>query len=308
MVNIFIVGCIAIFGLLIGSFIGAQIWRLRARQLEQDKKEGYAIDKKEFKRLSPLLNKSLKADRSRCLSCHHELAALDLIPLFSWVSTGGKCRYCKHRIGAFEPLIELGTALLFVAVYLALPQYQIGFGDWEVVGWLFIASILVALFVYDLKWFLLPDRIVFPLIGLAALTAIGRILISKDGLMTAYDILGSVAILSGLYFLLYIYSRYRNGEDRTWVGFGDVKLNLALGLLLASWQLAFLTVFLANFIGLVVILPALLTKKLTMKTQVPFGPLLIVGFFISLFWGQAIINWYVGMNSGLSSMLLMSMI
>lgn len=308
MVNVYLLIAVGLLGLVTGSFAGAQVWRLRARQLRDDRKEGYDVDKHEFKKLAPLVAISFKKDRSRCLSCGHELKPKDLIPVISWISTKGKCRYCKHSIGVFEPLIEIATAVLFVLLYVSFSQFSIGLGDWEIIAWLIATTALIILFVYDLKWFLLPDRIVFPLIGLGVLIAGVRIAISADPLAATYDTLASIGVLSGIYFLLYAYSRYKNGEDRTWVGFGDVKLNLALGLLLGSWQLAFLTIFLANLIGVLVILPALVTKKLTMKTQIPFGPLLILGFIISLFYGNFIIEWYIGFNAGLSAIMIMLML
>lgn len=308
MVNFFFLATVGLIGLIAGSFAGAQVWRLRARQLREDKKQGYEVDKQELKQLIPLVKNSFRKDRSQCLSCNHELKVRDLIPVLSWVSTRGRCRYCKHRIGVFEPLIEIGTAGLFMLLYVQFSQFGIGLGEWEIILWLIAATALVILFVYDLKWYLLPDRIVFPLIGLSILIAGTKIATSPDLFVALYDTLASVGVLSGLYFLLYVYSRYKNGEDRTWVGFGDVKLNLALGLFLGSWQLAFLTVFLANLIGVLVILPALLTKKLTMKTQIPFGPLLILGFFISLLYGNLIIDWYVGFNTDLSSIITMLML
>ena len=78
-----------IFGLLgaiFGSFVGAQVWRLRARQLKEDQQAGEKVDKKEMKRLSHLLKKNVRSDRSRCLHCSHVLAWYDLIPLVSWLS------------------------------------------------------------------------------------------------------------------------------------------------------------------------------------------------------------------------------
>ena len=91
----------------------------------------------------------------------------------------------------------------------------------------------------------------------------------------------------------------------TWVGFGDVKLGLALGLFLADWQLGFLTLFLANLIGTLIVLPGLLTKKLSRKTMVPFGPLLILGFFISLFIGGPLISGYIELTNSLVNQTLM---
>jgi len=105
---------VGFLGAILGSFAGAQIWRLRARQLMEDKKAGEKVNQKELKKLSPLIKKISK-DRSRCLSCGHELKWCDLIPVVSWVAGLGRCRYCKAFIGWTEILLELVMAGLFVA-------------------------------------------------------------------------------------------------------------------------------------------------------------------------------------------------
>src|SRR6476661_6297359 len=104
---------ITVIGLVMGSFAGAQVWRLRARQLVEDSSNGESVDSHELKRLRPLTGRKTSEDRSQCLSCGHTLAWYDLVPLASWASTQGKCRYCKKPIGKFEPFIEIGTALIF---------------------------------------------------------------------------------------------------------------------------------------------------------------------------------------------------
>jgi len=290
----------AFLGLVFGSFAGAQVWRLRARQLEQDKKQGEEYDRAELKRLRPLLESKTANDRSRCLHCHHTLAWYDLIPLASWLSTGGKCRYCKKPIGRFEPLMEVGTAALFIAFY----HYWVTFGNvgefWiGLLLWMVMLVLFVILFAYDFKWFLLPDVIMLPLIGLSLVyTAIG-VGMAHDPLGVVVSTAVSVGILSGIYLALWLVSR------GAWVGFGDVKLGLALGLLLMDWQLAFVALVLANLIGTVIVVPGLISGKLSRETQVPFGPLLIAGFFIALFWGQAILNWYNDMSMWLTNTMLM---
>ncbi len=281
-----------IFGLFFGSFAGATVWRLRARQLVADKKAGEKVNTKELRKLESLTKATLANDRSRCLHCSHTLAWYDLIPLVSWVSTAGKCRYCRKSIGLFEPAIELGTAIIFFLTTQFIVQTHQGSGVLLLV-WLAISLGLVILFAYDAKWFLLPDVIMMPLLGLAVVVSLLDILGRSDVLHAALNCFGSVMLLGGLYFILYSYSRWRFGEDKTWVGFGDVKLGLVLGLLLGDWQLAFIALFAANAIGVIVVLPSLMTKKLSMTARVPFGPLLIVGFFIALFFGHAIINWYL---------------
>lgn len=292
MTELLMIIMLGVLGLILGSFAGATVWRLRARQLVEDKKSGEKVNAKELKRLKPLVQ-SVRDDRSRCLHCGHSLAWYDLVPLVSWLSTKGKCRYCKQSIGVFEPLIELGTATALILLALYWPQ--LGYGDsWALfVAWIVAIVMLVILFAYDSKWFLLPNVVMFPLIGVSAAIALVHTVGSSDIAGATFELVFSVAILSGIYWLLYQYSRWRNGEGGTWVGYGDVKLGLALGLLIADWRLAVLTLFLANLIGVIIVLPGLLTKKLSAKAHIPFGPLLIAGFFIALFWGQLIIDWYL---------------
>lgn len=278
-----------LLGLCMGSFAGATVWRLRARQVVEDKKAGEAYDDDEHKMLLPLTRATLVSDRSRCLHCGHALAWYDLLPLVSWISTGGRCRYCHKPIGRFEPTIELLMAIafgLFTYHWVSVNGLNPASGAILIV-WLAAITLLGILFAYDLKWFLLPDVVMFTLIGVSLVIAALTFLL--HGGITNADIattVGSVLILGGLYFVLWLISK---GQ---WVGFGDVKLGVALGLLLADWELAFLTLFLANLVGTLVVLPGLLRGALSRKTQVPFGPLLIIGFALSLLFGHAVIHWY----------------
>jgi prepilin signal peptidase PulO-like enzyme (type II secretory pathway) len=277
---------LAVLGLCLGSFAGATVWRLRARQLVQDKAEGETVDGEEYKKLLPLTKASLTEDRSRCLHCGHELAWYDLLPLISWVSTGGKCRYCHKKIGAFEPLIELGAAVFFVGSYLLWPSLHTSVEVILFILWLTSGVLLAMLFAYDLKWFLLPNRLIFPLIGVGAIVAGIRLVTTPDSMDAFINLGAAVVILSGLYFILWWVSKGR------WIGFGDIKLGLGLALLLGDWQLAFLVLFLANFIGCVIVLPGLLSGRMTRTTHVPFGPLLIIGFVASVLFGHFILQWY----------------
>jgi prepilin signal peptidase PulO-like enzyme (type II secretory pathway) len=280
------VSVLALLGLILGSFAGASVWRLRARQLVEDKAEGEEYDKKELKRLVPLTKTSFKTDRSRCLHCNVSLQWYDLLPLVSWISMGGKCRYCKKSIGVFEPIIEVGTAALLVSFYLYWVQVAMLDVGLLFIVWIIALVLLVILFAYDAKWFLLPDVIMFPFIGLSLIISFQAILVSENGLQSVASTAGSVAIFSGLYLVLWLVSR------GAWIGFGDVKLGLGLGLLLGDWKLAFLALFLSNLIGLGAVLPGLLSKKLSSKAHIPFGPFMILGFLVTLYFGVSIYNWY----------------
>jgi leader peptidase (prepilin peptidase)/N-methyltransferase len=288
MEHILIIIGLALMGLVLGSFCGATVWRLRARQLEEDKDAGEKIDQKEYSRLKKILKKPTTEDRSICLHCHHQLAWYDLLPLVSWVALRGKCRYCHRPIGVMEPLIELGTALFFIASYVWWPlpldsPLQIT----QLVLWLIAGVGLVILTAYDIRWFLLPNRVVYPVLVLAGVSALLHIIQAPDVGAAVLSLVWACAILSGLYFVLYLVSK------GSWIGFGDIKLGLVLALLVADWQLAFLTLFLANVIGCLVVLPGLGTKKFNRYTRIPFGPMLIAGCFIAMLFGERIITWYL---------------
>ena len=157
----FVVLSLVLLGLAGGSFAGAQVWRLRLEQLRLDKKRHQELKKqsklstsekeelaeltaegaernKQLRRLKSISTKKLSDDRSRCLDCGHKLALLDLLPLVSWLRTGGKCRYCKSKIGYFEPLIELGLATFFVASFYLWP-FELD--TWQAVA-MFVAWVL----------------------------------------------------------------------------------------------------------------------------------------------------------------------
>ncbi len=287
MTTIIIIVGLALFGLVLGSFAGATVWRLRARQLVADKKAGEPVDHKEYIQLKKLASEKVSKDRSRCLHCGYELKWFDLMPLVSWLSLKGKCRNCRKPIGRMEPLIELGTAVFFVASFLFWPvELASGLQIAIFVIWLVSGVGLAILFAYDAKWFLLPDRVNFAIIGLGLVSAILMIIASHDVIGAIVSVLGSVAILSGLYFVLYIASKGR------WIGFGDIKLGLGLGLLLADWKLAIIALFFANLIGCFIVIPLMITGKLKRDSRVPFGPLLIAGAIVTKLVGVTIAEFY----------------
>lgn len=279
---------LVLFGAVFGSFAGAQVWRLRAKQLQADKKAKEPYDRKEYKRLKKLMGKKVREDRSQCLECGYELKWYDLVPIVSWLSLGGRCRNCKHSIGKFELLMELGVVAFFVLSYIFWPG---GINDGlqlaHFILWLVAGVIMAVLFAYDFKWFLLPDRYTI------ALAAVGLAIVgvtvaqSQDVTATLLGAGGAVLVLSGLYGLLFAVSKGR------WVGFGDVKLGLGLALLLANWQLALVALFLANLIGCLVVLPLMATKKLKRNAHVPFGPMLISATIVTWFIGWPILEAYL---------------
>lgn len=287
--TILIAGALLLLGVVLGSFAGAQVWRVRARQLRTDKQTGHPYDKHEWRQLRVLLQGTVRDDRSRCLQCGHVLAWYDLLPVVSWLSTGGRCRYCQQFIGWFELVMELvlgvGLALSYLVWPWALPASSLLFAVWVVV-----ALVLMILAAYDAKWQLLPDPLNYGLMALGALFVLVRMTTLHD--VDFVSLTGAVALLAGLYGGLYAISR------GAWIGFGDVKLCVGLALLLGDWHLAFMTLFFSNMLGCIIVLPGLARGQLNTRSQVPFGPLLIIGCVISLLFGGSILRALVALPLG----------
>jgi len=274
-------------GLCLGSFAGATVWRLRARQLVADKKNGEHVDHKEFLRLKSLSTVKVTKDHSHCLHCGYQLKWYDLIPLVSWLTLRGRCRECRKPIGIMEPLIEFGTAAFFVASYAFWPLPLESTIDIALlVVWLVAGVGLAILFAYDTKWFLLPDKVNIAVIALGGISVILAAILSTEPVTVLLNALGAVGVLSGIYLVLYLISKGR------WIGFGDIKLGLGLGLLVGDWRLAILGLFLANLIGCLIVIPLMVTGKLKRDSHVPFGPLLIAGAIIAKLFGTALIELY----------------
>ncbi len=264
---------VGFLGLSLGSFVNALVWRIH----EQSK-----LGAKKSKRARDL---SVMKGRSMCPHCHHVLAPLDLVPLFSWLGLGGKCRYCHKPIGWQYPVVELSLAVLFIVSYVFWPSAPLE-GAHELIrfgAWLVILTGFMALVVYDIKWMLLPNRIVYPLIVLAALLAAYNLLTATY----SWSGLGlSVAIAGGIFYLLFTVS------DGRWIGGGDVKLGALIGLALGDPYLAFFTLFLASMLGTLVVVPGLALKKVSARSRIPFGPFLIVAAIAVKLFGAAVITWY----------------
>jgi leader peptidase (prepilin peptidase)/N-methyltransferase len=249
-------------GLCMGSFVNALVWRIHK--------------KKDW----------VKA-RSQCVHCGHQLAAKDLVPVFSWLALRGRCHYCHKPISAQYPLVELAGGAVFALSYIFWPQ---PFFDGQVVvfvTWLIASVGLLALFVYDLRWMLLPSKIIYPT---AAVAAAGRLIyligFEQHKLHALWWWILSIAAASGIFLLLFMIS---SGK---WIGYGDVRLGLITGTLLANPAHSLLMIFIASVIGTLFILPAVAAGRKNLTAKLPFGPFLIAATAITLLFGESLINWY----------------
>jgi prepilin signal peptidase PulO-like enzyme (type II secretory pathway) len=255
-----------ILGICLGSFINALTWRLH--------------EKKDW----------VKA-RSQCPNCGHTLASMDLIPIISWLALRGRCRYCGRPISKQYPLVEVTTGLIFALSYIYWPA-EISDPGQKILITTWLASLvgLIALLVYDLRWMLLPNKLIYPTLAVAgAGQALYLILYASDKPIFLLNWFFSVVIASGLFFLLFIIS------EGKWIGFGDVRLGLITGTLLHLPSKSLLMIFLASILGLLFVLPSLLRGKRNLMARLPFGPFLIVSTVICLLFGTSFINWYVGL-------------
>ena len=266
---------LVIVGLCGGSFVNALVWRLH----EQAKAKNYKLSKNS-KQLSILKGHSM------CPNCRHQLAALDLVPVFSWLWLKGKCRYCHKPISAQYPVVELLTATLFLLSYVFWPGSFSALGTSLFIFWLIFLTGLVALAVYDLKWYLLPDRLIYPLLLVSLVQAVVLVCYASSPAHQLTSLLLSFIVGGGIFYAIFQVSAGK------WIGGGDVKLGALLGLILASPSLMLLTIFIASLLGTLLALPMMAVGKFKRTTKVPFGPFLIIGAIITQLFGVSLINWY----------------
>jgi len=272
-----IIALLGVLGLIFGSFVNALVWRL----YEQEK----LADKKGEKTAERRRELSITKGRSMCPNCGHELAAKDLVPVVSWVMLGGKCRYCRKPISWQYPVVELLTGMLFVVSYLAWPLGFYHVGLFQFALWLVFLVGFVALAVYDLRWFLLPDRIVLPL------TILGLVQVAVTALWLRsftlfWQPIVAAGIIFGLFWLLFQVSK------GAWIGGGDVKLAVLLGLLVGTPLRAFLVIFFASLLGTLVSVPLIARGKQGLQLRIPFGPYLLLATILVVLYGTPIVGWY----------------
>jgi len=239
--------------------------------------------------------KGILLSRSICPSCKKKIKWKHLIPVFSWVFLQGKCSYCKKTISFHYLLLEILTGLIFVATFLnwnfievipaltnpGILNYSM---DWQIfqifLFYIVTFSFLIAIFFYDLKYKEIPDRFSLPAIAIAIAGGIVFNIISPLTML-----IGGLAVFV-FFFLQFLISK------GTWIGGGDLRMGALIGVLL-GWEKGLLAVIISYFIGAILSIYLLATKRVGRKSTIPFGPFLVIGTIISLFYGQCILDWYL---------------
>jgi len=256
-----------IFGSIVGSFLNVCIHRMPKSE-------------------------SVVWPRSHCPKCAKRIPGYDNIPFISYILLGGKCRFCHEKISLRYPLVELLTALLMVALFERF-GLNYNFFLYMVLLW----GLIIATFV-DISHRIIPDEVSvggliigFIMVSIRGITfdpfkfSFVPILWSLKGIIAG----GGIIYLTGAIFDLVYFKLLKrpaiNGETES-MGGGDVKLLAMIGAFM-GWKLALLTFFLAPFLGIVIGVINLVTKK---DHTIPYGPFLSIAALLSLFWGSRIIQ------------------
>lgn len=200
--------------------------------------------------------------RSECTYCYQQLRWHDLIPILSFIFLRGKCRYCKKKISFLYPVGEAGTAIILTS-YLWFNGFSFTF--YSLID-LAILAVLIALFLFDFKYFILPDKLVLTLISLGLLNHILPNHIGVFGPIFFWQLLYGF-ILSLPFVILYMVSRGR------WLGLGDAKLLFALGIIF-GFKLGLLAVTTSVWLAAILGIVMMMFHRATLKTALPFGSFL----------------------------------
>ncbi|MBL8501198.1 MAG: A24 family peptidase [Nitrosomonas sp.] len=274
---VFFVSCTTILGLMVGSFLNVVIYRLpemmKRNWLQQCAElQGEAIQAlPEFNLLTP---------RSTCIHCGHKITAWENIPIISYLFLRGCCSQCHARISPRYPMVEAATAIIsgFVA-------WHFGYGFVALAAFIFVWS-LIALAVIDLDTQLLPDDITLPLLWIGLLVNINH---GFTDIQSA--VIGAIA---GYLSLWSVYWCFKLITGKEGMGYGDFKLLAAIGAWL-GWSKLPLVILSSSLIGALVGIGLILAAKLNKSIPIPFGPYLVGGALIALFWGEQLIHTYFGL-------------
>lgn len=259
---------VIILGLIVGSLLNAVIYRLRSG------------DKLVF-------------CRSKCVHCQHSLGIRDLIPILSFILLKGRCRYCQKPISWQYPLVEFFTAIIFILGYFRFLHPYLSKNSLSPIWsaemleqmpafliFLVFSSFLIIIFVYDLKYYLILDKVTLPALVLAFVA--NYLLLG----FTLGNLFFASVIIAGFFLLQFIISKGK------WIGGGDICLGLVMGVML-GWPNALVALFLAYLLGALVSIILLVSKQKRWGDQLPFGTFLSLATVITLLYGEAILKWYL---------------
>ena len=268
---------VAIFSLMIGSFLNVVIYRL-PKMMENDWQQEYQAYFNADTAAAPA-KFNLAVPRSACPACNAPVQARDNVPVLSWLLLKGKCRSCSAPISARYPVVEALTAVLSAVV-----AWKLGFGLAAAVI-IFTTWVLIALTFIDIDKMLLPDQLTLPLLWLALLFSLS----DSAFVNPAQAIVGAAAGYLSLWSVYWLFKLLTGKEG---MGYGDFKLLAVFGALLGATQLP-LIILLSSLVGAVVGITLLSVQGKDKATPIPFGPYIAAAGWIALLWGEQLTNAYL---------------
>lgn len=281
--TLFFISFVAIFSLMVGSFLNVVIHRLpimmqtawREQCTEFLANESVTTDTTTKEQEKDKYN--LVVPRSACPKCGHQITALENIPVLSYLWLKGRCSSCKTPISKRYPVIEIMTALLSVLV-----AWQFGF-SWQCLAALCLTWALIALSVIDFDHKLLPDDITLSFLWIG-------ILLNLFGLFT--DSISSITgAIAGYLSLWSVYWAFKLLTGKEGMGYGDFKLLAMLGAWM-GWQALPGIVLLSSFVGAMIGIGLIVFRGRDKNIPIPFGPYLAIAGWIYLLWGNQITQLY----------------
>ncbi len=273
----FLIAVVALFGLMVGSFLNVVAYRLPLMM-----QRSWEAQCAELQGTEPTPDREERFDlvhpRSRCPACGHAIRARENIPVLSYLWLKGRCAACGTRIPARYPLVELATALLSATV-----AWHFGW-SWQLPAALFLTWTLVPLTLIDYDAQLLPDSLTQPLLWAGLLLSLGDLFVDSR---TA--ILGAAA---GYLILWAVYQGFRILTGKEGMGYGDFKLLAALGAWM-GWQALPLIILLSSVVGAVVGGLLIAFRGRDRAQPIPFGPFLAAAGWIALMWGDRLTRAYL---------------
>jgi leader peptidase (prepilin peptidase)/N-methyltransferase len=266
-----------LFGLCVGSFLNVVIHRL-PKMMEREWHAQCAELRGET--TSTAASFSLSTPRSHCPACAHQIAALENIPLLSYLFLRGKCSQCGVAISLRYPLIEIITGLL--SAYVA---WHFG-TTMQTVGALLLVWSLIALAAIDFDTQLLPDGITLPLLWLGLFCNLFSVFTSLPS-----AVIGAMAGYLSLWTVFWLFKLVTGKEG---MGYGDFKLLAALGAWL-GWEMLPAIVLLSSLVGAIVGISLIALTRHGRNVPIPFGPYLAAAGGIALFWGAQLTRGYLGL-------------
>jgi leader peptidase (prepilin peptidase)/N-methyltransferase len=269
--------CAALLGLCVGSFLNVVIHRLPKMMERQWRAECAELSGQP----APAAERyNLVVPRSACPSCNRPIAAIENIPLLSWLVLRGKCAGCGTRISPRYPAVEALTAAL--SAYFA---WRFGFGPAAAAALLF-AWTMIALTFIDLDTYYLPDSLTLPLLW-------AGLLLNVNGTFAPLSsaVIGAAAGYLSLWAVYWVF-KWATGKEG--MGYGDFKLLAAIGAWL-GWQMLPLVILLSSLVGAVIGIGLIVFAGRGRSVPIPFGPYLAIAGLIALAQGPALTRSWFGL-------------